>query len=266
MVLFSLLLALLAERSKKGPGNWRLTSFANGWENMLAGITGLQRWRIHELAGPLLWIAPSLLLALLLWWQPNTLLVFVINLLVLMVVLGCPVKREQLRQYLKSANRGDTLSCMELQEQLDDRVMEEGPATVGQSLVWLNFRYYFAVAFWFIIFGAPGALGYGLLREREELYPRLLHWVDLIPVRVAGFGYLLVGHFSRAMPAWLGGLFNVSESAPDYLTRVAMKAEDVQAEAGDLTEEPCCLLNLAKRTMMLLLAALAIATLLGWVA
>ncbi|MGX5913209.1 regulatory signaling modulator protein AmpE [Aliidiomarina sp. Khilg15.8] len=265
MVLFSLLIALLIERTRQGPANWEVQPFAQAWKNGLNRLNLSQEWQHHEAIGPLLWVVPAIILALLLEWQDSNLLLFIVNVAVLMIVLGCPQQRVALREYLRAANRGDLAACEGLRQELDNSALDQPNASVGQTLVWLNYRYYFAVAFWFILFGAPGALAYAMLRERSVEYARILHWVDFIPVRLAAFGYLLVGHFSRAMPAWLGGLFNWREHSATFLTTVATKAEDVNAEEGDLTEEPCCLLNLAKRMMMLLLAALALATLLGWV-
>ena len=37
----------------------------------------------------------------------------------------------------------------------------------------------------------------------------ILFWVDWLPVRIVAFGYMLVGHFSKAMPVWLENLFDV---------------------------------------------------------
>ena len=38
----------------------------------------------------------------------------------------------------------------------------------GQRLIWLNFKYYAAVLFWFALFGAFGAIAYAMLRQLAE--------------------------------------------------------------------------------------------------
>lgn len=91
----------------------------------------------------------------------------------------------------------------------------------------------------------------------------ILFWVDWLPVRIVAFGYMLVGHFSKAMPVWLENLFDINKQPNQILISVAQKSEDFMIDPEDCTAEPCLLVRLAKRTLLLCLAAIAILILTG---
>jgi AmpE protein len=90
------------------------------------------------------------------------------------------------------------------------------------ALLWINFRYYLAPLFWFIVGGIWGPVtlvGYGFLRAWQSWLARyqtpnerqqsgidaILHVLDWIPVRLAGVVYALIGH-EKALPAWFASL------------------------------------------------------------
>ena len=58
--------------------------------------------------------------------------------------------------------------------------------------------------------------------------------------------------------------FSQSAGAPDVLAEIAQAAEIVEPHQNDCTEEPCTLLKLAKRNVMLILVVVALLTLIGW--
>ena len=91
----------------------------------------------------------------------------------------------------------------------------------------------------------------------------VLFWLDWLPVRIASFGYMFVGHFSKAMPIWLESLFDSQKPTHQILIDVAEKSEDIMVNADDCTAEPCLLVRLAKRTVLLVLAVISILTLAG---
>jgi len=91
----------------------------------------------------------------------------------------------------------------------------------------------------------------------------LLFIVDWIPVRIIALGYMLVGHFSKAMPIWLGNLFDINKPSYEILISVAQKSEDFMIDTQDCTAEPCTLVRLAKRTLLLCLAFISILILTG---
>lgn len=91
----------------------------------------------------------------------------------------------------------------------------------------------------------------------------VLFWVDWIPVRIASFGYMLVGHFSKALPTWLASLFDFQKTTHQVLIEVAEKSEDIMVDTNDCTAEPCLLVRLAKRNVLLVLSVISVMTLVG---
>ncbi|WP_019029776.1 beta-lactamase regulator AmpE [Colwellia piezophila] len=91
----------------------------------------------------------------------------------------------------------------------------------------------------------------------------VLFWLDWLPVRITAFGYMFVGHFSKAMPTWLESIFDSRKPTHRVLIDVAQKSEDIMVDSGDCTAEPCLLVRLAKRNVLLILAAISVLTLAG---
>ena len=309
MIIFSLLIALLIDRALRNRGHWQLKPIADTWSTHYQRYTETYHWARHPVIAPLLWVLPALLLVLLVRLQGSTLLLLIINVLVLLICLGAADKREAVRSYLSHAHRDEHQPCDQWQQRLARMQPELAGASVGSHIIWLNFRYYFAVIFWFIIFGALGALIYALLREfvvnryqatslatdsrtnrnddaeldREAASTQteaparsavtdgshwsvtILHVLEWPAARAAGFAYLLVGHFSRGFPTWLQGLGDTTSNAR-YLISVARQADDSPQADADLCDEPASKLTLAKRSIILLLAIAALATLFGWLA
>ncbi len=96
-------------------------------------------------------------------------------------------------------------------------------------------------------------------------YQQLLFFIDWLPVRITSFGYMFVGHFSKALPVWLENLFDVHKPTYKILIDVARKSEDFMIDKDDCSAEPCLLVRLAKRNVLLLLSVISILTLLGLV-
>jgi AmpE protein len=94
-------------------------------------------------------------------------------------------------------------------------------------------------------------------------YQNILFYIDWIPVRITSFGYMLVGHFSKAFPTWVENLFDTQKPANEILIDVAQRSEDIMVGDNDCTAEPCLLVRLAKRNVLLMLAFIAILTLIG---
>lgn len=94
-------------------------------------------------------------------------------------------------------------------------------------------------------------------------YHDILFYLDWLPVRITSFGYMFVGHFSKALPVWLESLFDGNKPAHEILIDVAQKSEDIMVDEDDCTAEPCLLVRLAKRNVLLILAVISILTLVG---
>lgn len=268
MIVLSIFAALIIERLRVTPAGWRLDNSARQFDDWLLQHETFSAARKHEVFGPLMLLIPALALAIFMLFGTGGLSEFIINVLVLTLVLGCRIQREAVRDFFLAIERDDDDAKADA-ERLFARELEQPEdsdevVTVGQRLVWMNFRYYFSVVFWFVLFGAPGALGYGLLRANESKVGALLRWVDWLPVRAAGFAYLLVGHFSKGMPSWLASLSDYRKPALSLVT-IAQAAEDTDVDPEDAAAEPQAMLALARRATILLLVAIALATLFGWV-
>ncbi len=94
-------------------------------------------------------------------------------------------------------------------------------------------------------------------------YNHILFYLDWLPVRITSFGYMFVGHFSKAFTIWLESLFDVKKPTCEILIDVAKKSEDIMVEKDDCTAEPCLLVRLAKRNVLLMLAGISVLTLIG---
>jgi AmpE protein len=198
----------------------------------------------------------------------------VVSTAILMLCVGCPAVRATYKCFLQAANRGDIEACSLYAGQIG--TSEEGMESFGGNLVWQNYLHYAAVILWFTALGASGALLYVLTREVTKFFEvnhhpagtaakKLMHVLDWVPVRVTALGFLLVGHFSRAFPAWLGYLLDPKIEAKTLLLTVAKQAEEIEQDENDCTEEPCTLVRLAKRNVMFIVVAIALLTLSGWI-
>jgi AmpE protein len=287
MILISLLLVLLLERVLVKSAYWQYETYVTKYLNWL-----LDNHKITTDTKPsILWLfvlVPSLIVALVTQVLVGDFLSFILQSLVLFICLGSVSLRQTYRQFLQAAERNDLVACNLYTEQLghcnsfepsDSHEASEQGKSFGQHLLWLNYQHYAAVIIAFIALGAGGVVFYVLSREcfyrwcSEESplrtpMARLMYALDFIPVRITACGLLLVGDFSKAMPAWLGGLLNREIPADQFLVTVAAKAEYVDCSKGpvdtdDIAREPKILVTLAKRNLVLLLAFSAILTLIG---
>jgi len=252
----------MLERLRITPAEWQVDGTAQRFDRWLFEHNTFSSARQHETFGPFLLLLPALLLAVLMLLGTGGLTHFIINILVLTWVVGCRAKREAIREWFLAVQRDDTdTQKAQIRNLLGDGIEN---SALSDHLLWLNFRFYFSVAFWFVLFGAPGALAYGFLRANEESIRPVMRWVDWLPARVAGFAYLLVGNFSKGMPVWLAHLPKF-EDARETLLEIAHAAEEVEPDENNIAAEPEAMLALARRSTILLLAAIALATLFGWV-
>ena len=106
------------------------------------------------------------------------------------------------------------------------------------------------------------------LSEQEDMRlpiaDKLMALLDWLPVRITALGFLLVGHFSRALPIWLHHFTGLNTPAKTVLCEVAKAAEDIEPDENDCTEEPCTLVRLAKRNVLFLVVFISVLSLSGW--
>lgn len=288
MILLSLLLVLGLERVFVKSDWWRFTFYTNHYHGILTNKGWLSD-KTDATTIAIFSLIPAAAFVLLTSLM-NDFLTFVLQTLVLMVCVGCQALRNTYKCFLNAANRGDLQACSLYTEQLghctkfdcDEDFSPKGQGkTFGQHMLWLNYQHYAAVMLWFVAVGAPGALAYVVAREWHDYYCRenlgradvlrkILLVMDFIPVRITALGLLLVGHFSRALPVWLGYLANMKVRPEILLTRVAAYAEmtgdDTAVQEQDASYEPKLLVKLAKRNIMFLLVVTSVLTLSGSIA
>jgi AmpE protein len=276
MSLISLLIALAAERYLSSRA-WQFNTYYKHYLKFIKRSSFIDSpWRSLVVSYIALFL-PAIVCYFLLDLVDDGLLNIILSTLVLIVCFGCVKTREKYKNYLKAAFRGEITTC-ELHHQQLQQDKNITDMSFGQLLVWLNYRYFIAIMVFFVLFGAPGAIFYRLLTtvnedtnvdaldvsdEVAQSIMKFQFWLDWLPVRVVSFGYMLVGHFSKAMPIWLESLFDVSKAPHQLLITVAEKSEDFMVDANDCTAEPCLLVRLAKRTLLLCLAVIAMLVLTG---
>lgn len=282
MTLISMLLALIIERLAVRSDNWQAAKYCRAYVRFSAG-SALAKLSSHSL-GQYLWLAlPGLVVALVLHLLDSHLISLIINTLVLLVGIGCWHYRQLYKQYLNAMERGDEeaafISMQQIRTESGSKLEQ---SSYGQLLLWLNFRYYAVVVFWFLVLGAFGVITYVLVRHLQEAvdeedaaqYSAVLgsdskvdcvaHWALWFPARLFGLGFALVGHFSRASGALLGYFLDFTADNEQVVIEVATAAETLPAESLNTLDDTSYMVQLAKRNMLFFLAFSAILTLSGW--
>ncbi|QBL08495.1 regulatory signaling modulator protein AmpE [Rheinheimera sp. D18] len=283
MTLISMLLALIIERLAVRSDTWQASGYCRAYVRFTAN-SGLAKLAHHRL-GQYIWLLlPGAVVALPLYLAGSHLLYLVVNTLVLLVGIGCWHYRQLYKQYLNAMDRGDEeAGFIAMQQIRTDMGSNREQSSYGQILVWLNFRYYAAVVFWFLILGAFGVITYVLVRHLQEAVaeddtaayaaclrtehnavPCIAHWANWFPTRLFALGFALVGNFSRASASLLGYFLDFTADNEEVLAEVAMAAEPIPAESLNTLEDSSTMLQLAKRNMLFFLAFAAILTLTGW--
>ena len=286
MSLMSLLIALAAQKSLSSTV-WQFNFYYKHYQQLFERYSFLGKVGSSNAANAAFVAVPVVLCYLLLSFVGDGILYFMLSTVLLIVCFGCVATRDCYKQYLLAAFRGEQTTCEMYHKQLisDKNLVDLG---FGQTLIWLNYRYFIAIMLFFVVFGAAGALAYRLLvkvsehsatvddaveqddedkvnhyQQVTEMSQQILFWLDWLPIRIVSFGYMLVGHFSKAMPTWLESFFDFDKQPQYLLAEVAHKSEDFMIDVGDCTAEPCLLVRLAKRTLLLCLAVLSILILTG---
>lgn len=287
MILISLLLALALDRMFGRTPYWQ-SSFLT--ESVINKWLGDDTQNKHTPLWLLLFV-PAVVLWLIEYFIFGSFLTFIEQTLVLFIAIGCLTARETYKSWLQAAQRDDAEACDLYEQQLylgllgkkDTRAEADDGTMVQQLLMLANFRFYSAVIIFFIFGGAPGALLYATVREahryfscREHHYTQptatVLHILEWVPVRLCTFGFLVVGHFSRALPVWIDLLTQGAVATHTLLWRVGRQAEIIEPEdCKTCSKMTACVhvqagVRLVKRNLMFLLVVAAILTLGGWLA
>lgn len=281
MTLFTLLLVLAWERLFKLGDHWQL-------DHRLE--------RVFQRSHSASW--PKTVLMLLCWvgvvwgllWVVHGLFFGVLSLMLGVVIgllcIGAGSKRRHYRAYLKAARQGDARACENLADELAlihglpvDCTQELRLRELQNALLWINFRYYLAPLFWFVVCGPYGPLalaGYAFLRAYQTWLARhgspllraqsgidaLLHLLDWVPVRLAGVAYALLGHGERALPAWFASIWDRHTSQYTVLTGLAQFSLAREPHL-DPIQTPRAAVALAKKVTMIIVVVVALLTIYG---
>jgi AmpE protein len=276
MSLISLLIALLSERYLSNKW-WQFNRYYKRYSKLALNDSETESTAKSSIVLMLFLLIPTVVCYIALDQLGDGFLYLVASTIILIISFGCFDTRSAYKRYLVAAFRGETTTCDLIHTELlqNKQLPQMG---FGQALIWLNYRYFIAIMLFFVLFGAAGALFYRLLtsiNERcvtlnnEEEKPKicissqLLFIIDWMPVRIIALGYMLVGHFSKAISVWLGNLFDLNMPSHEVLISVAQKSEDFMIDSQDCSAEPCTLVRLAKRTLLLCLAFISILILTG---
>jgi len=203
-----------------------------------------------------------------------------------LLCIGAGETRQHYHRYIQAAQRGEADACREMAEELAlihglplDASERERLKELQNALLWLNFRFYLAPLFWFVAAGPYGPValvGYSVLRARQCCLARhhtpleransgvdtLLHWLDWIPVRLAGAAYALLGHGEKALPAWFAAMMDVRSSQYWVLTQLAQFSLERETHSDPIST-PRAAVSLAKKVTLVLVVVVALLTIYG---
>ncbi|WP_028107721.1 beta-lactamase regulator AmpE [Ferrimonas futtsuensis] len=279
MALFSLLVVLLLERLKLIAPALQFNAVFDAYRSRLFNDSELRSgWKmLFSLA-----LAPALVALLAYEFEGVHYGVWhlALWLLVGVVLFSHMELRAAFKEYLQAACRADLQASFHIADKVDPVPLEavterELGQRMGQVAAWLNYRYYAAVALYFVLLGPAVATFYCVVRGYHDHFERhqlnrplvsgLMTLLDWVPVRLVAFGFALSGHFSRALSVWLSLAFKPTVSARTLIYRVALVAEEIPVESA----APVCvqstlnLLKLAKRNVTLLLILVSLLTIFG---
>lgn len=281
MTLFTTLLVLFAERLFKLGEHWQL-------DHRLETL--FRRIKRYSLAGTL--VMTFIVMAVVgIVQRALEGVLFNVPLLVFWILLGLLCigagrVRLHYHAYLKAASRDDVHAREAMASELtmihgvppgcDQR---EFLRELQNALLWINYRFYLAPLFWFVVGGSWGPvalIGYAFLRAWQSWLARyrtphqrlqsgidaILHVVDWVPVRLVGVVYALIGHGERALPAWFASLGDRHSSQYQVLTTLAQYSLAREPHV-DKVETPKAAVSMAKKTSYAVVVVMALLTIYG---
>ena len=296
MTLIILLLVLVIERVGLNSDAWQASRYVN-WYTAKFG----NKVKADDSTGLLFFVlAPAVVVGVLLFVFDSRLLDFIVGLLVMGVCVGHYPVRSLYRQYLNAQERKDEEAMAIIHQQLSNkRSVDDVSDSIGETLIWNNFKFYAAPIFFFVVLGIPGVIFYTTLlfltesetpyqkqsatthekaaseeSATEESHPldiesepsahqdtlaKWLEWAHFVPARLVSVGFMFVGHFGSGLDAWLRTAGDIKKSPRSILTDIANAAEGI-APSNQNAE---IMVRLAKRNMVLFLVVVALLTLYG---
>lgn len=281
MTLFTLLLVMIWERLFKLGEHWQLDHRLEVLFRRVKSFSLLRTILMTALCMLVVFLGIRALQGL---FFNVPLLVFWIALGVL--CMGAGQVRLHYHAYLKAASHDDSYARDAMASELTlihgvppDCDEREYLKELQNALLWINFRFYLAPLFWFIVGGVWGPVtlaGYAFLRAWQTWLARhhspqqrlhsgidaILHVLDWVPVRLVGVVYALVGHGERALPAWFASLADRHTSQYQVLTQLAQFSLAREPHL-DKVKTPKAAVTMAKKTSLVILVVVALLTIYG---
>ncbi|MGL4723332.1 MAG: beta-lactamase regulator AmpE [Scandinavium sp.] len=281
MTLFTTLLVLIAERLFKLGEHWQLDHRLEVLFRRIKRYSFSVTLLMTIIAMAIVWVLTRALHGLL----------FNVPLLVVWILLGllcigAGKVRLHYHAYLKAASRDDAHARDAVASELtlihgvppgcDER---EYLRELQNALLWINFRFYLAPLFWFVVGGPLGPvtlMGYAFLRAWQSFLARyqtprdrqqsgvdaILHVLDWVPVRLVGVVYALIGHGEKALPAWFASLGDRHSSQYQVLTQLAQFSLAREPHV-DKVATPKAAVSMAKKASYLTVVIMALLTIYG---
>ena len=281
MTLFTMLLVLIAERLFKLGEHWQLD---HRLEVLFRRIRHFSMF--HTLGMTALAMLATFLVLRALYGLFFNVPLLVVWIMLGLLCIGAGKVRLHYHAYLKAAARGDAHARDAMASELTmihgvppDCDEREFLRELQNALLWINFRFYLAPLFWFIVGGTWGPVmlvGYAFLRAWQSWLARymtppqrhqsgidaILHVLDWIPARLVGVVYALIGHGEKALPAWFASLYDRHTSQYQVLTRLAQYSLAREPQL-DRVETPKVAVSMAKKTSFVVVVVVALLTIYG---
>lgn len=270
MTLLSLLLALVASHTHKWPKYW---THKRAFKYYFDTVSAHQQ-RVSQPNMLLVFvvvIVPAIVFQAASFYSANV-IHWLIATVVLFACLQDGDNSAHYKQVMKSVSKDDSNSALHHCQSVGCDELNR----IGNQMSFLNYSHFFAVILMFVLFDVFGAVLYTTARygleyfsDDDNVYPHLneiVRVLDIIPVRIAGLSYLVVGNFSRGLPIWLETLFNYDTDAKTFLTSIANhtldgdNSDDDQRRTLDYISSQ---VDMAKRTVVCLIVVVALLTLFG---
>jgi AmpE protein len=214
---------------------------------------------------------------------------FLLSLLLFLYSLGRGDLEEQVKGYQSDLKRDDLQAAYHDAADFNPAHQESNAENWGQlhseALGAISYRYferYFAVMFWFVLIGAPGAILYRLSvlhsdmslddvtdKSTAERWLQLMEW---LPARLIGVSLAFVGNFTACLERLRGTLFSMSDSTIDVVASYvsaalqsgaievdSAEADGIEVESPPIREtEVSEIRALFSRTLVFSLCAIAL--------
>ncbi len=295
MSLISILIALVIETyDQQVVARWRKYDWYNRYHDWIqARLAGMAMFD-----GPL-GLVLNLFIILFLVWMIDAalgglfmLFSFAFGIAVLLYCLGPQDLDSQVHRYIDAVKRGDTEAANFYASEIYGQPIEASPdqvqlLTKHAILIEINVRI-ISVLFWFTLLGPVGAMLFRLtqilksrtLNESSEFAQavinlhKILIWV---PARICVLSFALAGNFVDTFSRWKSMAEFLEQDSEELLIESGMGAlqqddapaptdEGADENQGDdsLAQDVEDALALAKRTLIVFIAILAIFTIAGW--